>query len=404
MNCSSQINYQIIKTTSDLKDVAQVLAKENMVAVDLEADSMYHFKEKVCLVQMAAKGINAIIDPLDVKDLSPLKPLFKDKNIKKIFHGSDYDIRSLHRDFNIEVNNLFDTQLASMFLGIKATGLDAVLKTRFNVDIDKKYQKKDWSQRPLPKEMLEYAARDVGFLIPLTEILEGELEKKGRFSWITEECGLLTRVRHKTNNSEPLYLNFNGAGLLDPRSLAVLEALLKFRLKIAQKKDKPLYKILENKPLIQIALEKPVNGNQLKKMRILGKKQIEMYGAKLIEIIKNELEKSSHDLPVYPRKAPLVPGHLDHIKIKALKLKIKALKSWRSKRAQQVGIDPGILLNNTILNKIIVLNPEKQKDLFQIENMKKWQINTFGNEIIKFLKKDNYSADMYGNRYNQIKP
>jgi len=380
MNCSSQINYQIIKTTSDLEDAAQALSKETVVAVDLEADSMYHFKEKVCLVQMAAKKINLIIDPLEAKDLSPLRPLFKNKNIKKVFHGSDYDIRSLHRDFNIEVNNLFDTQLASMFLGIKATGLDAVLKNRFNVDIDKKYQKKDWSQRPLPKEMLEYAARDVGFLIPLAEILEGELEKAGRFPWIIEECGLLARVRHKTNNSEPLYLNFKGAGLLDPKSLAVLEALLNFRLKIAQKKDKPLYKILENKPLMQIALKKPVDESQLKKMRVLGKKQIDMYGAKLVKIIKDELGKSGNALPVYPRKAPPVPGHLDHVKI-------KALKSWRSKQAQQLGLDPGLLLNNTILNKIIILNPETQKDLFQIENMKKWQINNFGNEIIRFLKK-----------------
>ena len=380
MNCSNQINYQIIKTISDLEDVVQTLSRKTVVAVDLEADSMYHFKEKVCLVQMAAKEINVIIDPLEAEDLSPLKPLFKNKNIKKIFHGSDYDIRCLHRDFNIEVNNLFDTQLASMFLGIKATGLDAVLKNRFNVDIDKKYQKKDWSQRPLPKKMLEYAARDVGFLIPLAEILEEELEKKGRFPWIIEECGLLSKVRHKTNNSEPLYLNFKGAGLLDPGSLAMLEALLKFRLKIAQKKDKPLYKILENKPLIQIALKKPVDESQLKKMRVLGKKQMDMYGAKLVNTIKNELKKSSHGLPVYPRKAPSVPGHLDH-------MKIKALKSWRSKRAQQLGIDPGILLNNIILNKIIVLNPENQKDLFQIENMKKWQINNFGNEIIKFLEK-----------------
>jgi len=142
---SKNINrdYQVIETLLELKTVADLFKKEKTIAVDLEADSMYHFKEKVCLIQMATHDINVVIDPLKIHDLSPLKPLFENHNIKKIFHKSNYDIHNLYKDFKININNLFDTQLACMFLGISGTGLEAAVKKWFKISLNKKYQKKD---------------------------------------------------------------------------------------------------------------------------------------------------------------------------------------------------------------------------------------------------------------------
>jgi len=88
-----------------------------IIGVDLEADSFYHYFEKVCLIQIATESASYVIDPLALKDLSALHPVFSDPRIRKVFHGADYDIRSLYRDFRIEVENLFDTQSASKFLG-----------------------------------------------------------------------------------------------------------------------------------------------------------------------------------------------------------------------------------------------------------------------------------------------
>ncbi|MCK5508708.1 MAG: ribonuclease D, partial [Desulfobacterales bacterium] len=153
-------NYNLINTKTDLEKYTRAFKKEKTIAVDVEADSMYHFKEKVCLIQIATEKKQVVIDPLQIQDLSPLKSLFSQRDIKKIFHGADFDVRSLYRDFNIEIKNLFDTQIACMFLGIRETGLDAVLKKRFEISLNKKYRKKDWSQRPLPEEMIEYAVND----------------------------------------------------------------------------------------------------------------------------------------------------------------------------------------------------------------------------------------------------
>ena len=130
MNAATDISYKMINSRSKLEDFVRTIENEKAVGVDLEADSMYHFKEKVCLVQMAAANINVVIDPLIVKDLSPLKPIFARRDICKIFHGADYDVRSLYRDFRITIHNLFDTELASRFLGVPETGLEAVLKKK----------------------------------------------------------------------------------------------------------------------------------------------------------------------------------------------------------------------------------------------------------------------------------
>ena len=265
MDSTISFAYQYIDSNKGLEAMARRLAEEPVLAVDLEADSMYHFKEKVCLIQMASTTESFVIDPLMITNFSPIKPLLARPDVQKVFHGADYDIRSLYRDFGMEVHNLLDTELASRFLGITETGLEAVIMNRFQVQLDKKYQKKDWSQRPLPPEMVEYAAHDVQYLVPLAQTLEQELARKKRLSWVAEECELLSRVRPANNDGAPLFMKFKGAGRLDPRSLALLESLLQFRKQLAEKKDRPVFKIIGNKTLKAIAIEKPKHAKAIGK-------------------------------------------------------------------------------------------------------------------------------------------
>ena len=375
-----RLNYQIIDTASRLEDVSLLLKKEKIIAVDLEADSMFHFKEKVCLVQIATKKINAIIDPLRINDLSPLKPLFADRDIKKIFHGADYDVRSLYRDFQITINNLFDTQIAALFLGLKATGLDALLQNRLSINLDKKYQKKDWSKRPLPEEMVEYAAKDAIFLLPLAELLEKELREKQRLSWVYEECAILSKVRPAALNSDPLYLKFKGAGQLSRRTLAALERLLQLRLKIAKRKDKPLFKIFSNRSMIKLAEAKPANLRRLKKTNALSARQIDMYGNVLVEAINKALNMPENRLPVYPRsKAPVKKPEVTE--------RIKALKPLRDNKAKALEINPSLVLTNAMINTLAIHNPLDKSDIKRIKGLKNWQTEEFGEDITAVLRK-----------------
>jgi len=372
-------DYKIIDTVAGLEKAVRVLEKGKAVAVDMEADSMYHFQEKVCLVQMATEKSTIVVDSLQVKNLSSLKPLFSNPDIKKIFHGADYDVRSLFRDFTIEINNLFDTELACRFLGNEGTGLEAVLKKYLDISLNKKYQKKDWSKRPLPQEMIDYAARDVKHLFTLAEICEKELGKKGRLAWVLEECDSLSKVRPVLSDEEPLFLKFKGAGRLKSRSLAVLEALLQFRKSVAEKKDKPLFKIIGNHSIMKITTEKPVTLRRLKGIKTLSGKQINMYGNDLIKVVAGALKIPENKLPVYPRKkAPVLSYEVFG--------RIKALKSWRASKARALEIDPGIICNNVLITSIAMQNPVNKRGVEGIKEMKNWQKKEFGQEIITLLR------------------
>ena len=181
-------SHEWIETLPQLEGAARILGQAKIIGVDLEADSMHHYFEKVCLLQIATESASYVMDPLALRDLSALHPVFSNPRIRKVFHGADYDIRSLYRDFRLEVENLFDTQLACKFLGLRESGLEVLLRSRFQVELNKKYQRADWSQRPLSLEMVEYAAMDGRYLIPLARMLEKELEEKSRLSWVEEEC------------------------------------------------------------------------------------------------------------------------------------------------------------------------------------------------------------------------
>jgi ribonuclease D len=370
---------RFVDTSQELEAVAGVLEKESAVAVDLEADSMYHFQEKVCLLQVATEGLCAVIDPIGLKDLACLERFFADSGIRKIFHGADYDVRSLYRDFRFAVNNLFDTQIACMFLGIRETGLNAVLGERFGITLDKRFQRKDWSQRPLPEDMIRYAAQDTLYLKRLADQLERELSEKGRLEWVLEECELLSRVRPAAPGDGPLFLRFRGAGKLDRRKLALLEALLSLRSRLAQKKDRPPYKIMSNQALLALVEHKACSPAQLNRLRVLSPKQIQMYGQAVAAAVSSALDIPEDRLPVYPRKktppvSPAVPPRL------------QALKAWREKVAADLQIEPGVLINNALLNAIATENPRSEGQLAGIEGMKNWQMAALGADVLAVLK------------------
>jgi len=379
MKATNDISYNIIDNSSQLALLVSKIENETVIGVDLEADSMYHFREKVCLIQMATANINVVIDPLGIKDLSALKPIFKKNDIQKIFHGADYDVRSLFRDFKININNLFDTELASRFLGFSETGLEAVIKKKFAISLDKKYQRKDWSRRPLPREMIAYAAEDARYLLPLAQDLTNELNDKGRLSWVHEECEILSKVRPNTNGTQPLYLNFKGAGKLDPRNLAILEALLECRRNIARKKDRPLFRIIGSRSLLDLAETRPTNLEQLEKTGTLSPKQIGMYGRQVLAAIGSATKIPPKDLPAYPRrKAPRMPA--------AAAERVKSLKKWRDRQAKKLSMDPALVLTKLLISTLAVQRPLKLADLSRIKDIKKWQIREFGEEIMEVLR------------------
>jgi len=298
-----------------------------------------------------------------------------------VFHGADYDVRSLYRDFDIRIHTLFDTQLACRFLGIRETGLEAVLKNIFGVTVDKKYQRKDWSRRPLPEDMLAYAAGDVRYLVPLAQKLEAELETKGRLSWVSEECRLLSKVRPATLEEQPLFLNCKGAGRLDPRGLAVLENLLKLRRRLARDRDRPLFKVFNSNSLLALAEAKPATPEALQRIGALSAIQMARHGGEILAAIQKALNLPAGQLPRYPRYRPKTVSAVASDRI-------RALRRWRETQARRLTIDPSLICSKSAMTAIAERRPLKAEDLSELDGLRQWQRRAFGKEIIAVLQKE----------------
>ncbi|MCP3875565.1 MAG: ribonuclease D [Desulfobacteraceae bacterium] len=372
------MKYKFIESNAELKNVCDALLEEKIISVDLEADSMHCFKEKICLIQIATQSQAFLVDPFVIKDISNFVNVLENQDVIKVFHGSDFDIRSLDRDYQVRVKNLFDTEIACRFLGIQERGLAALLKQNFNVDVDKKFQKVDWAKRPLKPEMIEYSVGDVAYLVELHDIIKEKLYKIGRLDWANEEFEIQAQVRYENNHGLPLFKKFKGAGKMDNRSLAVLENLLQVRLDIAKKKDKPLYKVLSNPALMTMAYKKPVTIDQMLKERALTKKQVGMFGKKCVESVVNAMQLEHKDLPSYPKTKRFK-------KDESAQKRIKLLKKMREKLSSKMQMDPGFLLNNAMIGSIAHQNPSTPKELGEVEQVRLWQVQAIGEDILKTL-------------------
>lgn len=372
------MNYKFIESESELENICHELLEEKIIGVDLEADSMHCFKEKICLIQIATAKQAFLLDPFEFKGISPFLKVLENHDIIKIFHGADFDIRSLDRDYQTRVNNLFDTEIACRFLGIKERGLGALLKRYFTVDSNKKYQKANWSKRPFNQGMVEYSVMDVAFLTKLYEIILQQLVDRGRFSWAKEEFEIQEEVRYEDNHKSPLFKKFKGAGKIENRSLAVLENLLQLRMQIAEKKDQPLFKIMSNSSLMAMAEEKPATIDQILKIRALSPRQSDMYGKLCVEVIIQAMELEQGKLPLYPKSKRLKRD----VKVQN---RIKQLKKMREKLSSSMGMEPGFLLNNAVISSIALTRPDTPETLLKIEDIRQWQVENIGNNIISTL-------------------
>lgn len=369
----------VITTKERLVALADQLAGEPIIAFDLEADSMHHYQEKVCLIQVSAPSVTALVDPLALPDVSPLAPVMADPSVRKVFHGADYDIRSLYRDFGIVVNNLFDTMIACQLLGEKEVGLAAVLRKRFGVELDKTFQKADWSRRPLKQAMLDYASEDTQYLIELHGQLVDELTERCRLSWVEEEAELLSKVRATDRTGEPLYLRFKGAGKLPPRDLAVLDELLRLRDRRARQSDLPPFKILGNETLGHLAARKPEKAADLTGIPGLSPRLIERYGTAILEAVAAAVALPANRLPriVNPPRPK---------RDRATEERLKKLKEWRELTSKELGIEGGLILNNTVLEALAERVQASAGELETIPAMRCWQRREFGPALLALLR------------------
>jgi len=379
-------DFERIEHRQDLEALAKDLMSEKVVAVDTEADSFYHYFDKTCLVQLATRRKIYLVDPLALggpEELAPLGPLMASEKTRKIFHAAEYDIYVLKRDCGFRFANLFDTMISAQLLGYPAIGLSALAERHFGLKLPKDEQRSDWSVRPLRDSQLTYAAADVAHLIPLTERLERELRKARRLDWAQVEFGTLTQRAWPEREFDKLgYLRIKGARALDPESLAVLRELFLVRDKRAQEIDRPPFKVLGNRALLEIAEAKPGSEHKLGGIKGISDLILRRFGREILAAVERGSKKRHGPLPKKLNGAGTSRRRMD----KRTEKRLARLKRWRTTRARELELDPGVLCPNSALEAIAWANPTEGSQLSELSEVKGWFAKSFGGEVAEALQ------------------
>jgi len=371
---------RVIQSQAELEDLFERYKGEPLLAVDTEAASFHRFHDRVYLLQLSSRQETAVVDPLAVTSLAPLGAVLADPGVEIVFHDADYDLRLLNSEYGFHASNLFDTRIAAQLLNEPGVGLAALLEKYLDVKLDKRYQRADWSARPLSAEMLDYAAADTHHLPKLRDLLREQLQAKGRLEWAQEEFALATQSRWSAPDAdEPAYLRLKGAKALPGRSLAVLRELFEWRDQLARRTDKAAFRILNNEPMLLMAKSPPNDFAELKSVRGIGGEQAERRGREILAAVQRGLAVAEADLPRVARlpRRPADPAY---------EARLEQLKTARNLLATQYDLAPGVLCPNGTLEAIARVNPASADQLAQIRELRRWQLREIGGGLLTALQ------------------
>ena len=379
MGIPQQDELLYIDTQKDADDFLDDISEIREIAVDTEGASFHRFIDRIYLLQITTRDRSAIIDPLPIGMPKRLGEILQDDQVEVVFHDADYDLRLLHQDYGWHVNNIFDTRIAAQLLGIKAFGLAALLDQFFGVKLDKKHQRADWSLRPLPPGMLDYAAQDTKYLLDLRDELRSRLEKLGRLPWAEEEFARLEGTKWEQDDASLSFLRIKGARDLTRRELALLRELVPWRDSVAREVDRATFRVMGNEVLLEIARTAPKTVKELSTLKGMPRGILDRGASAILGAVQRGLEVAEEHLPRFPR-SPKWEREDDFDE------RVSKLKSVRDAAATRLNLDPGVLCSRERLEAIARRKPEKVGDLEDVPGLRKWQIEEMGSDFVAVLE------------------
>lgn len=376
----------LITRPGPLKELVADLSRRSLVAVDTELNSLHAYHEQVCLIQFSTEETDYLVDPLALDDLSYLGPIFANPNIEKIFHAAEYDLICLKRDFGFQFANLFDTMVAASILGKAEIGLASILENEFGLNLDKRFQRANWGQRPLSEDLIDYARLDTHYLIILRNQLLDELNQKERWPLAEEDFNRLCLINNRApengsrsssrngsnGNHEPCW-RISGANELTPQHAAVLQELCIYRDRVAHSINRPLFKVISDETLLSIASNTPDTLEALSQVHGMTPGQIRRHGYALLQAVERGLEAP----PLYYTRT-LRPDD-------QFISRLDRLRQWRKKTAQELGVKSDVIMARDLILTLAEQNPRTREKLDSLLCEVPWRREHFGDQILKVL-------------------
>jgi len=372
--------YTLVTTQTGFFEMLERLMTVRRLAIDIEADSLYHYFEKVCLIQISTDSDTYILDPLAVRDVGRLAPLMSDPSVEKVFHAAGYDTYCLRRDYEFAFANIFDTHIAAQLLGYEFLGLSTLMEKLLGIYHSKRNQRDDWSRRPLDTEQLNYAAMDTHHLLRLRDALETELRQKGRLEWAQEEFEAAASAERREKEFDPEgFRRIKGSRDLSQQDQVVLRALYLFRDEVARRMDVPPFKVLNNSILLDLVHRPPDSPEQLHNRRGISDRVARKYSTRIVNLIAQARKEDMSVLETPQRNNWKSPG-------RAARLRLDMLRLWRNERAKELGLQVGVVFPATLLEQLAAAPPANMETLACFSGIRRWRLREFGVELLRIFQ------------------
>lgn len=388
MSTNSKPTQPLVYTPKGLRQLVTHLRQLPRFALDTESDSLYSYQGKVCLIQLSAPGeedttgapgiVDFLVDPLRLDDLTPLGELFADPAVEVVMHAADNDMLMLYRSYGFTFGRVFDTQLAARILGWPQVGLAALMEKHFGIVSDKRMQRTDWGKRPLTPQQIAYAQMDTHYLLPLRTILVAELTAQGRWEEALDAFAMLVAANPARQADERTFWQMKAVRDAPRDAHNMLESLWQWREEEARLADRPPFKVVNDAVLIDLVKLQPQTKTELDAVQGLSDLQIRRYGDRLLQALQ---VGRTRPLPPLPNGDARPEHQLD----KAAQVRYDALRRWRTETARRRDVDADIILPNSILFTISLVNPATRDELATLSELSPWKLGAYGDQILQVL-------------------
>ncbi|HEC29082.1 MAG TPA: ribonuclease D [Gammaproteobacteria bacterium] len=364
-----------IDSPDKLTNLCQQLRGSKWLALDTEFMREKTYYPRLCLLQVGTPDITACIDTQSLPDIDPLLDIIYDPSITKVFHAAGQDLEIFYHLKGSLPEPLFDTQVAAPLLGFpEQAGYARLVDDILGIHLGKAHTRADWSHRPLTEAQLKYAADDVIYLCQIYEHLRDELDKRGRLKWLQNDFTELSDPSRHENLPEKAWRRVKAANKLRGASLAVLQALAKWREKTAQDVDMPRGWLLKDDVLVDIARQQPAKRDELARIRGLHERIVKKYGEQLLGLIKDSSVHTPEALPDFIRSSKLSVAQEGLVDL---------LNAVVHLRASELELNPAQLASRKHLQRMILGQDN-------LEVMQGWRKDLVGVELQSILNSEKY--------------
>ncbi len=364
-----------VDTPAALEYMVSDLQYYSQLGVDTESNSLFAYKERVCLIQFSTPATDFLLDPFPFSDLDILAPIFADPEIEKIFHAAEYDIICLKRDYGFVFNHIFDTMLAARILGKNEVGLGNLLGAEFGVTVNKHFQRANWGKRPIEPALMAYARMDTHYLIDLRQRIQAALTASGLEGLAEEDFNRISQVEPPEEITSCNW-RISGCQNLDPVQLSVLCEIWHYRDQRAKQADLPLFKVISNQTLLDIARSCPRTRQDLIMLDGVTSRMADRHAEGLLRAVETGLQKP----PKSQRNHTCSKPTDDYIK------RIELLRNWRRTTGMSLKVESDVILPREMMEKIAQRNPSSLQELEQVMRDFPWRFQHLGQNILEILQ------------------